>query len=173
MLGGRLRRAMYMRVMWNAATPPRSARSEGLFSERLSSLIRRHLRMASGLVLFFYISAHLINHALGHCLARRGRSRHVDRDRCLVQLCPAPSCFAGAAAVHFLMALFAVYERRTFLLPPLEIIRIALGFSMPILLIGHAAGTRLAYDMYGAVIRLHAGGPACSGPLASRAGNWA
>jgi adenylate cyclase len=48
-----------------------------------------------------------------------------------------------------MMALFAVYERRTFRLPPLELLRIVLGFTMPILLIGHAASTRLAYEMFG------------------------
>jgi hypothetical protein len=48
----------------------------------------------------------------------------------------------GAFATHFMMALFAVYERRTFRLPPLELLRIVLGFTMPILLIGHAASTR-------------------------------
>ena len=55
----------------------------------------------------------------------------------------------GAFATHFMMALFAVYERRTFRLPPLELLRIVLGFTMPILLIGHAASTRLAYEMFG------------------------
>ena len=51
--------------------------------------------------------------------------------------------------LHFMMALWAVYERRTFRLPPLELLRIALGFTMPILLIGHAASTRLAYELFG------------------------
>ena len=55
----------------------------------------------------------------------------------------------GAFAMHFLLALWAVYERRTFRLPPLELLRIALGFTLPILLIGHAANTRLAYDLFG------------------------
>jgi adenylate cyclase len=55
----------------------------------------------------------------------------------------------GAAAFHFLLALWAVYERRTFRLPPIELIRIALGFTLPLLLIGHAANTRLAWDLYG------------------------
>jgi adenylate cyclase len=104
--------------------------------------------MASGLVLFFYISAHLINHALGLVsldAAEAGMSIAID----VWYSVPGTILLYGAAAVHFLMALLAIYERRTFRLPPLEIIRIVLGFTMPILLIGHAAGTRLAYDMYG------------------------
>ena len=119
-----------------------------MFSERLSSLIRRNLRMASGLVLFFYISAHLINHALGLIsldTAEAGMAIAVE----VWYSVPGTILLYGATSVHFTMALLAVYERRTFRLPPLEIIRIALGFSMPILLIGHAASTRLAYDVYG------------------------
>jgi adenylate cyclase len=104
--------------------------------------------MASGLILFFYITAHLINHALGLIsldAAEAGMAIAVEVWYSL----PGTILLYGATAVHFAMALLAVYERRTFRLPPLEIIRIALGFSMPILLIGHAASTRLAYDVYG------------------------
>ena len=56
---------------------------------------------------------------------------------------------AASTAIHFLLALWAVYERRTFRLPPAELLRIVLGFTLPILLIGHAVSTRLAYDLFG------------------------
>jgi adenylate cyclase len=119
-----------------------------LFSERLSSLIRRNLRMASGLILFVYIAAHLINHALGLIsldTAEAGMSIATEVWGSLT----GTALLYGAFALHFMMALFAVYERRTFRLPPLELLRIVLGFTMPILLIGHAASTRLAYELYG------------------------
>jgi adenylate cyclase len=119
-----------------------------LFSERLSSLLRRHLRMASGLILFCYIGAHLINHALGLIsldTAEAGMSIAVE----VWYSRPGTILLYGAFVIHFVMALFAIYERRTFRLPPLEILRIVLGFTMPILLIGHAASTRLAYEMFG------------------------
>src|SRR5689334_22666058 len=111
-------------------TPSYFAEEQGLLSDRLSSLIRRNVRMASGLVLFFYISAHLINHALGLIsldAAEAGMSIAIE----VWYSTPGTILLYGAAAVHFLMALLAVYERRTFRLPPLEIIRIALGFTMP------------------------------------------
>src|SRR5262245_46018737 len=130
-------------------TPGRTTqRGFPLFSERLSSSIRRYLRMASGLILFFYITSHLVNHALGLVsleTAEAGMSIAVE----VWYSPPGTAMLYGAFAVHFMMALLAVYERRTFRLPPLELIRIALGFSMPVLLIGHAAATRLAYDLYG------------------------
>ena len=119
-----------------------------MFSERFSSSIRRNLRMASGLILFTYIGAHLINHALGLIsldTAEAGMEIAVEVWYSL----PGTILLYGAFVIHFMMALFAVYERRTFRLPPLELLRIVLGFTMPILLIGHAASTRLAYEMFG------------------------
>ncbi|MSP47669.1 MAG: 2Fe-2S iron-sulfur cluster binding domain-containing protein, partial [Xanthobacteraceae bacterium] len=124
------------------------ARSELLFSDRFSSSIRRVLRMASGLILFTYIGAHLVNHALGLIslgAAEVGMEIAIEVWYSL----PGTVLLYGAFATHFLMALIAVYERRTFRLPPLELFRIALGFTMPILLIGHAASTRLAYELFG------------------------
>ena len=119
-----------------------------MFSERLSSSLRRNLRMASGLILFTYIGAHLLNHALGLVslgAAEAGMEYAVEVWYSL----PGTILLYGAFATHFMMALIAVYERRTFRLPPLELLRIVLGFTMPILLIGHAASTRLAYDLFG------------------------
>lgn len=104
--------------------------------------------MLSGLVLFTYIGAHLVNHALGLIsldTAEAAMSFAVE----VWGGTPGTFALYGAFATHFAMALWAVYERRTFRLPPLELLRIALGFTMPILLIGHAASTRLAYELYG------------------------
>lgn len=104
--------------------------------------------MASGLILFTYIGAHLVNHALGLIsldAAEAGMGVAVT----VWYSIPGTVLLYGAAAVHFSMALWAVYERRTFRLPPLELTRIALGFSMPILLIGHAVSTRMAHELFG------------------------
>jgi adenylate cyclase len=112
------------------------------------SATRRNLRLASGLVLFTYIGLHLVNHALGLVsldAAERGLQIAVE----VWYSWPGTILLYGAAGIHFLLALWAVYERRTFRLPPIELLRIALGFTLPILLIGHAANTRLAYDLFG------------------------
>ena len=118
-----------------------------MFSERLSQL-RRNVRMVSGLILFAYIGTHLLNHSLGLIslgAAEAGMGYAVEVWYSL----PGTILLYGAFAIHFMMALIAVYERRTFRLPPLELLRIVLGFTMPILLIGHAASTRLAYELFG------------------------
>jgi adenylate cyclase len=122
--------------------------SKALFSRLTSSAARRNLRMASGLVLFTYIGAHLTNHALGLVsldVAEAGLEIAVEVWSSL----PGTVLLYGAAAAHFLLALWAVYDRRTFRLPPAELLRIALGFTLPMILIGHAANTRLAWELYG------------------------
>jgi adenylate cyclase len=119
-----------------------------LLTALTSSWMRRTARMTSGIILFVYIASHLLNHALGLIslqTAEHGMEYAIEVWYSL----PGTVLLYGAAAVHFLLALWAVYERRTFWLPPIELIRIALGFSLPLLLIGHAANTRLAYDLFG------------------------
>src|SRR5262245_30152405 len=118
------------------------------FSDLPARLNRRNLRLASGLILFAYVTVHLVDHALGLI--------SLDTAETALRLAvavwhswPGAVLLYGAAAVHFLLALWAVYERRTFRLPPAELLRIALGFALPLLLIGHVAATRLAYELYG------------------------
>src|ERR1700752_950586 len=122
--------------------------SETLLSELAAKLSIRNVRLASGLVLFAYIAAHLINHALGLIsldVAEAGLqiAVHVWYSR------PGTVLLYGAAATHFLLAVWAVYARPPSRLPPLELLRIALGFTRPVILIGHAANTRLAYELFG------------------------
>ena len=118
------------------------------FSDLSWSAVRRTLRLTSGLVLFAYIAAHLINHALGLISLKTAEAGMEIAIEVWYSL-PGTILLYGAAALHFVLALWAVYERRTFRLPPAELLRIALGFSLPIILIGHFAATRLAYELFG------------------------
>src|SRR5262249_46362444 len=122
--------------------------SGNLFSPAAFSALRRSLRMASGLVLFTYITAHLVNHALGLvslAAAERGLEYAVE----VWYSMPGTVLLYGAAATHFLLALWAVYERRTFRLPPADLLRIALRFKVPIIRISSFANTRRAYGLLG------------------------
>ena len=108
---------------------------------------RRDLRLASGLVLFFYVTAHLVNHALGLisvAAAERGLLIHVA----VWHSAPGTLILYSAVLTHVTLALLAIYEHRTLRMPPLELLRIALGLGIPTLLIGHAVATRLAFELY-------------------------
>src|SRR6266567_4644510 len=111
-------------------------------------MTRRDLRLASGLVLLAYVTVHLANHALGLVsvnVAEAGLRVAVAFWHSL----PGTVLLYSAAGTHLALAMFAVYERRTLRMPALEALRIALGFGIPLLLIGHFTSTRFAFELYG------------------------
>jgi adenylate cyclase len=106
------------------------------------------LRLLSGLVLFAYIGLHLLNHALGiFSLALAEGALRIALVFWRIPLMTA--LLYGAAAVHFALALRTLYTRREWNLPWIEILRLASGFSLPLLLIGHVVNTRLGDTLFG------------------------
>ena len=108
---------------------------------------RRDLRLASGLVLFAYVALHFVNHSLGLvsvAVAERGLALTLA----LWHSVPGTVLLYGAVGVHLALAFDAIYSRRTLRMAPLDLLRIVLGLGIPTLLIGHAVGTRLAWEMY-------------------------
>jgi adenylate cyclase len=108
---------------------------------------QRDIRLASGLVLFGYVTSHLVNHALGLIsidVAERGLALGVH----VWQSVPGTVLLYGAAATHLTLAFVAIYRRRTLRMPPADLLRILFGLGIPLLLIGHAVATRLAYELY-------------------------
>jgi adenylate cyclase len=109
--------------------------------------MRRDLRLASGLVLFAYVAAHLVNHTPGLvsvAVAERG----LEVTLALWHSVPGTVILYGAAGIHLALAFDAIYSRRTLRMAPLDMVRIVLGLGIPTLLIGHAVGTRLAWQLY-------------------------
>jgi adenylate cyclase len=110
---------------------------------------RRDLRLISGVVMLLYLASHLANHALG--LISLDAAEFMLGSVVRFWRNPAVTVVLyGAAGVHVALAIVSVYERRTFRLPAIELLRIALGFWLPIMLIGHAITTRLEYELIGA-----------------------
>src|ERR1700682_1409274 len=108
---------------------------------------QRDIRLASGLVLFAYVTSHLVNHALGLIsidMAERGLALGVR----VWQSVPGTVLLYGAAATHLTLAFVAIYRRRTLRMPAADLLRILLGLGIPLLLIGHAVATRLAHELY-------------------------
>jgi adenylate cyclase len=108
---------------------------------------QRDIRLASGLVLFGYVTSHLVNHTLGLIsidVAERGLALGVR----VWQSVPGSALLYGAAATHLTLAFVAIYRRRTLRMPPADLLRILFGLGIPLLLIGHAVSTRLAYELY-------------------------
>jgi adenylate cyclase len=106
----------------------------------------RRLRLASGIVLFIYISSHLLNHALG-LISLNLAERVLALAKDVWYSFPGTLILYGAAAAHVFLALRTVYVRQHWRLPLIEYVRLGAGFSLPLLLIGHVVTTRLAFAM--------------------------
>lgn len=112
-------------------------------------LTRQDLRLGSGLILFTYVAAHFTNHALG-LISVAAAERGLRIAVAVWHSLPGTVLLYGAAGIHIALAFVALYEHRTLRMPPMELLRIVLGFTIPTLLIAHAVTTRLAFEAYGA-----------------------
>jgi adenylate cyclase len=112
-------------------------------------LTRQDLRLGSGLILFVYVAAHFTNHALG-LISLATAERGLRVAVAVWHSWPGTVLLYGAAGIHIALAFLALYEHRTLRMPPMEALRIVLGFAIPTLLIAHAVTTRLAFETYGA-----------------------
>jgi len=95
-----------------------------------------------------YIAVHLANHALG-LIALSVAEAGLRLAVIVWHSLPGTTVLYGAAATHVVLAILAIYERRTFRLPAVELLRIALGLWLPVMLFGHAITTRLEFELIG------------------------
>lgn len=115
-------------------------------------LSRRHLRLGSGLVLFTYIALHMANHALG--LVSLAAAEHALESAVILwHSLPGSVLLFGAAGIHLSLAFLAIYDKKSLGMPAIEAVRIAAGLTIPMLLIGHLASTRIAFEFYDAAPR--------------------
>ncbi|HEY0823463.1 MAG TPA: adenylate/guanylate cyclase domain-containing protein [Ramlibacter sp.] len=105
------------------------------------------MRLASGGVLLFYVFTHLLNHSLGLvslAAAEAGRQVFIGFWRSL----PVTAVFYGALLLHFGLALYALYQRRSLAMSMSEALRLVLGFLVPFLLAQHFTQTRVVHELY-------------------------
>ncbi len=108
----------------------------------------RRLRLASGLVMFAYVTTHFVNHSLGLVSVQL-------MDRVLIQVYGVWASrlgtilLYGAFAIHYCLALWALWKRRSLRMPPAEAAQLILGFSIPFLLTEHVVTTRVADTFFG------------------------
>lgn len=121
--------------------------SGGVGASRMSSR-SRDIRFASGLVLLLFATTHFLNHAVG--IAGVEAMEAVQSWRAwLWHSWPGTIVLYGAFLVHPLFAMIRVAERRTFSMPVREILQIALGLAIPLLLVDHVVGTRVMGSLFG------------------------
>ena len=107
----------------------------------------RQIRLACGLVLFTYLLSHFINHALGN-ISLDAMAQGIKYHKAFWKLLPVAIVFYSAATVHTGLGFWALYERRQFRWKAIEPIQLALGLSVPALIITHLAGVRIAEVLF-------------------------
>lgn len=112
-----------------------------------ASLQLQKLRLLSGLIMFSFLSMHLLNHALG--LISIETAEHGKRWFSVVWMNPfSLSLFYGAVLIHVLLVLHALYKRRTLNMPMREAVQLVFGLLIPLLIIEHAASLRFSSMLY-------------------------
>jgi adenylate cyclase len=112
-----------------------------------ASLQLQKLRLLSGLIMFSFLSMHLLNHALG--LISIEAAEHGKRWFSAVWMNPVSlSAFYGAVLTHVLLVLHALYKRRTLNMPMREALQLIFGLLIPLLIIEHAASLRFSSMLY-------------------------
>lgn len=107
----------------------------------------QRLRLVSGLILFTFAATHFINHALG--LISVDWMHVVQQWRWVVtRSWPGTIVLLAALLTHASLGLYKLAGRATLRLPRWELVQIALGISIPFLLLPHIVNTRIAHVFF-------------------------
>src|SRR5258708_11038216 len=108
----------------------------------------RQVRLVCGLIMFSYIFSHFFNHALGNFsydTMEAWLRFHVWWWRIPV----VNFALYAAATTHFLLGLWALYQRRHFRYTVVEITQLVFGLSIPLLIASHLGIVRLGGLLFG------------------------
>jgi adenylate cyclase len=108
----------------------------------------RQTRLATGLVLFTYVTSHFLNHALG-IVSVVAMDGGLAIQKLVWQSWPGTVILYLSLLVHGGLGFWALYRRRQFRFTRLEATQLALGLAIPFLLAEHLTGTRLALALFG------------------------
>jgi adenylate cyclase len=108
----------------------------------------RQVRLVCGLIMFSYIFSHFFNHALGNFsydTMEAWLRFHVWWWRIPI----VNFALYAAAATHFSLGLWALYQRRHFRYTAIEITQLVFGLSIPLLIASHFGIVRLGGLLFG------------------------
>jgi len=108
----------------------------------------RQVRLICGLVLFSYLLSHYLNHALGN-ISLDAMEYGLRFHAAFWQSPIGTLLLYPALLVHASLGLWALYQRRHFRWRTTEIVQLALGLSIPVILCTHLIGERLGVSFYG------------------------
>ena len=115
---------------------------------RSGAAVVRQTRLWLGLVLFTYLTTHFLNHALG-LVSIDAMLAGRDWFILLWRSYPGTIALYTALVVHLSLGYWSLYRRRTLRMPGWEALQLSLGLTIPLLLVWHVVGTRLAHEVAG------------------------
>jgi adenylate cyclase len=107
----------------------------------------RRLRLLSGLVMLAYVTMHLANHAVG-LISLKAMEEVLWYIFRIWTNRPAQLLLYSSFLVHYALALYALWQRRTLRLRLSEMSQIVLGFGIPLLLVRHVVVTRISDSFF-------------------------
>jgi adenylate cyclase len=108
----------------------------------------RQIRLATGLVLYVYVTLHFVNHALGN-ISIAAMESGLAIQKLIWQSAPGAAILYIALLTHMSLGFWALYARRQFHWTRLEATQLILGLSVPFLLTSHLIATRVALSQFG------------------------
>jgi adenylate cyclase len=108
----------------------------------------RQIRLASGLVLFTYVTLHFVNHALGN-ISVDAMESGVAIQKLIWRSPPGTAILYLSLLTHMGLGFWALYARRHFRWTRLEATQLVLGLAIPFLLTDHVIGSRVSFSQFG------------------------
>jgi adenylate cyclase len=108
----------------------------------------RKLRLCTGLTLFTYVTTHLLDHSLGN-ISIPAMEAGLVVQKWIWQGMAGTAALYLAMSTHYLLGLWAFYERRHFGWTATEVVQLVLGLSIPFLLMNHLFVTRISLTAFG------------------------
>ncbi|HEY6732779.1 MAG TPA: hypothetical protein VI256_03140 [Roseiarcus sp.] len=127
----------------------------------------RQIRLATGLVLYVYVTLHFANHALGN-ISIGAMESGLALQKLIWQSPPGAVILYVSLLTHMSLGFWALYERRRFRWTRLEATQLVLGLSIPFLLTNHVIGTRVALSGLRRVMRRYSRVSGSSRPCSAR-----
>jgi adenylate cyclase len=108
----------------------------------------RQVRLITGFILFAYLISHFTNHALGN-ISLGAMDETLVYHMLFWQSWPVLIVFYGAVLTHLGLGIWALYARRQFRWTAIELTQLVFGLSIPVFVIGHLIGVRIAAPLFG------------------------
>ncbi len=110
--------------------------------------VAQRIRLASGLVLFVYAASHFLNQALG-LVSIEAVNAYDAVWTALTRSIPGTLVLCAALLAHAALGVWHVARRRSWTMPAWQWLQVGLGLLIPLQLLSHIVGTRVAASAFG------------------------